>query len=66
MVVLGQGRVRLDGPPTAVFGESEILAGAMVQPPQLTRLGQELGWPTPVLGVADFLRELGRVTRLRD
>lgn len=43
VVVMGQGQILLDGDMRSVFSQPEILAQTFVQPPQLVRLGIELG-----------------------
>jgi energy-coupling factor transport system ATP-binding protein len=45
IIVMGQGRVLLDGPAETVLAQEGILGSTYVQPPQLTRLasGLELG-----------------------
>ncbi|GHE06745.1 energy-coupling factor ABC transporter ATP-binding protein [Streptomyces alanosinicus] len=58
VVVLAEGRVQWDGP------VEHWLEGAVDPPvsafeqPQITRLGQRLGWPTPVVTVDGFLDRL--------
>jgi energy-coupling factor transport system ATP-binding protein len=42
IIVMGQGRVLLDGPAETVFAQEEILNSTYVQPPQLTRLANRL------------------------
>lgn len=42
VVVLGQGRVLMDGTTQEVFAEPELLAKTFVKPPQITRLAQSL------------------------
>jgi energy-coupling factor transport system ATP-binding protein len=61
-VVLGQGRVLLDGPTRQVFAQPEILRQTYVEPPQITQLGQALndyGMPRDALSV----QELGEAFR---
>ena len=56
-VVLGQGRILLDGPTREVFSQPEILKQTYVEPPQITRLGQALadeGFPRDVLTVEEM------------
>lgn len=43
IVVLGNGRVLLDGPREVVFAQPAILAQTAVEPPQLARLATRLG-----------------------
>lgn len=52
VIVMGQGRVLLDGPAETVFAQEEILGSTYVQPPQLARLASRL--------------ELGRVAYTAD
>lgn len=49
VVVLGQGRVLLDGPTREVFAQPERLAETFVHPPQITRAAQRLGLTSPAL-----------------
>jgi energy-coupling factor transport system ATP-binding protein len=56
-VVLGQGRVLLDGSTREVFSQPETLKQTFVEPPQITRLGQALateGVPKDVLTVEEM------------
>lgn len=55
IVVMGQGRVLLDGPAEPVFAQEEILSSTYVQPPQLTRLGNRLELRRVVYTVEGFL-----------
>jgi energy-coupling factor transporter ATP-binding protein EcfA2 len=43
VVVLGEGRVRADGPVRAVITDEALLGGAGLEPPQVTRLARRLG-----------------------
>ncbi|ASU84327.1 ABC transporter ATP-binding protein [Nocardiopsis gilva YIM 90087] len=58
VVVMAQGRVIADGTADVVFTQAEKLAEARVEPPQMLRLGAELGWDAPVTTVDGFLGEL--------
>lgn len=58
IVVMGQGRILLDGSPQSVFGQTDILATTCLQPPQLTRLGQSLELPETVYTADGFLQAL--------
>ncbi|MCZ7569417.1 MAG: energy-coupling factor ABC transporter ATP-binding protein [Ardenticatenaceae bacterium] len=49
VVVLGQGRILLDGPTREVFAQPERLAETFVRPPQITRVAQRLGLSSPAL-----------------
>lgn len=56
-VVLGQGRVLLDGPTREIFAQPDILRQTYVEPPQITQLGQALqeeGLPEDVLTVQEL------------
>lgn len=57
-VVLGQGKVLMDGSTRAVFAEPELLARTFVKPPQITRLAQALegyGFPNDILSVDEMV-----------
>jgi len=60
VVVMGQGRVLLDGPKEMVLGMEAILAQTYVEPPQLTRLGMRLGFEKTVCTSEQFLETLRR------
>jgi energy-coupling factor transport system ATP-binding protein len=55
VVVLGQGRVLLDGPTRDVFAQPGVLRQTFVEPPQITRLAQGLDdrLPHDILTVAE-------------
>jgi energy-coupling factor transport system ATP-binding protein len=55
VVALARGQILLDGPAVEVLGQEEILATTYVDPPQLTRLGKQLGLPVTVSNQAEFL-----------
>lgn len=55
LVAMAMGTVLLDGATKDVIGETEILAKTYVEPPQLTRLGNELGLREPVSDEVEFL-----------
>lgn len=55
VIAMGQGEVLLDGTPTQVFSQPDILAKTFVEPPQIVQLGIRLGLnplPTDVEGVS--------------
>lgn len=56
VVVLGQGRVLLDGTTREVFAQPNVLKQTFVEPPQITRLGQALNsrLPRDVLTVEEM------------
>jgi energy-coupling factor transport system ATP-binding protein len=56
-VVLGQGKILLDGPTDEVFAQPEILAKTFVKPPQITQMAQRLhayGFPKNILSVSEM------------
>lgn len=55
IVVMGQGRVLLNGPAEAIFAEEEILNSTYVQPPQLARLAGRLELGQGVYTIDGFL-----------
>lgn len=57
LIVLGSGRVLLDGTPGEVFTHPEVLAQTAVEPPQLTRLAGRLHLP-PVWQIEALLEAL--------
>lgn len=56
IIVMTQGKILLDGPVLDVIAQDEILATTFVDPPQLTRLGKELGLSKTVKDQASFLQ----------
>jgi energy-coupling factor transport system ATP-binding protein len=56
LIAMGQGTILLDGPVLDVISQEEILASTYVDPPQLTRLGSQLGLPQTVRTPSEFLR----------
>lgn len=62
-VVLGQGRVLLDGPTREIFAQPDILEKTYVEPPQITQIGQALskeGLPNDVLTVEEMKAAFGK------
>lgn len=55
VVVMADGQVRADDAPERAFREAEALADARVEPPQLLRLADELGWDSSPLTVPAFV-----------
>ena len=58
VVLLNHGQIIMDGPTHEVFAQPEILAKTMLEPPQITRLGQRLtnsGYPADILTVDEFV-----------
>jgi energy-coupling factor transport system ATP-binding protein len=58
VIALAQGRILLDGPADDVLGQTAVLAQTYVDPPQLTRLGQKLGFARIVRNQDEFLQAL--------
>ena len=57
VVVLGQGKILMDGSTREVFANPELLAQTFVKPPQITRLAQALhdyGIPRDILSVPEM------------
>jgi len=55
VIVMGGGKVLLDGSAREVFGQEEVLAQTYVDPPQITRLGLRLGLAEVVCTPQEFL-----------
>jgi energy-coupling factor transport system ATP-binding protein len=60
LIVMGQGKVLLDGPMHQVLEQEETLRSTYVDPPQLTRLGRGLGLPDTICSQEEFLHLLRR------
>ncbi len=58
VIAMSQGQVILDGQANEVLGQTETLATTYVDPPQLTRLGQRLGFRETVRNQDEFLAAL--------
>jgi energy-coupling factor transport system ATP-binding protein len=58
VVVMGGGRILLDGPSRSVLARADALAQTAVDPPQLIRLAARLGLPTAPLTVDEFVAAL--------
>jgi energy-coupling factor transport system ATP-binding protein len=58
VIAMSQGQILLDGPAMDVLGQEEILATTYVDPPQLTRLGNRLGFRETVITQEQFLAGL--------
>jgi energy-coupling factor transport system ATP-binding protein len=59
-IVLGEGRVLLDGPTREVFAQPDVLQKTFVEPPQITRMAQALsgeGIRPDVLDVEEMKEE---------
>ncbi len=57
IVVMAQGKIVADGTPSAVFGRTDELELARVEPPQLTRLGNALGLSGVLTTVESFVAQ---------
>lgn len=58
IIAMSQGKILLDGKANQVLGQEEILARTYVDPPQLTRLGNRLGFNKTVRNEEEFLAAL--------
>jgi energy-coupling factor transport system ATP-binding protein len=58
VIAMAQGQVLLDGPAREVLGQEETLATTYVEPPQLTRLGRQLGLPGTCITKRDLLEQV--------
>jgi energy-coupling factor transporter ATP-binding protein EcfA2 len=66
LVVMGNGRILLDGPTRNVFQETETLAQTFITPPQVTQLAlslKEYGVPSGILTTEEFCQVLAPHTR---
>jgi energy-coupling factor transport system ATP-binding protein len=60
VVVMGEGRVLVDGPARQALAQQELLASTGVEPPQVLRLADRLGLADTPLDVGEFIEALGR------
>ncbi|AHG02414.1 cobalt ABC transporter ATP-binding protein (plasmid) [Halostagnicola larsenii XH-48] len=58
VVVLDDGDIIADGPPGTVFADLDVLERANLRPPQVVRLGNELGLDPAPLTVETFVERL--------
>ena len=58
VIVMGQGQILLDGGVREVFSQPEVLAKTFVQPPQIARLGLELGMHPLPLSVDEAVNQI--------
>ena len=61
LIVMGAGRVLLDGPTDEVFQQVDLLAETFIEPPQITQLAQSLnesGVPGEILAVEELCQLL--------
>ena len=54
VLVMAGGKILADGPAADVLSQTELLAQAQVEPPQLIQLAQALGWSEAPRSVAEF------------
>lgn len=69
VVVLGQGKVLLDGTTREVFAQPEVLERTFVKPPQITRLAQALsdfGMSRDILSVDEMVEAFTARYQLRE
>lgn len=62
IIVLQNGKILVDGPTREVFSQPEILSQAMLQPPQITQLAQQLGnvgYPPDIMTTEEFIELVG-------
>jgi len=63
VLVLCQGKILLDGSPREVFSRPEVLKETWIEPPVVTRIGQELhnelGFPNDLLSVKELKIPIG-------
>ena len=59
VIVLDEGGIVGDGPPGAVFGDTELLASTGLRQPQVVELGDRLGATRPVLTSDEMVRLVG-------
>jgi energy-coupling factor transport system ATP-binding protein len=62
IIVLQNGKILIDGPTREVFSQAEILSQAMLQPPQITQLAQQLGnlgYPPDIMTTEEFIEMVG-------
>jgi energy-coupling factor transport system ATP-binding protein len=58
VIAMAQGQILLDGSANDVLGQEAMLASTYVDPPQLTRLGKQLGLKQTVRNQDEFLAAL--------
>jgi energy-coupling factor transport system ATP-binding protein len=54
-IVMGKGKILLDGPMQQILSQEQILRSTYVDPPQLTRLGRALGLPGTICNQDELL-----------
>jgi hypothetical protein len=58
VVAMADGQVVFDGMPTDLLSNTQLLHKAHLRPPPITRVGQRLGLPTPLLRIYDVVQAL--------
>ncbi len=67
-VLMAHSQILADGPTRAVFAQTDILAEAFVEPPQITQLAQraaDLGFAPGTLSVQEMLEQFKAIVRRR-
>jgi energy-coupling factor transport system ATP-binding protein len=67
VIVMGEGKVLVDGPTAEVFAHPEILEQTFLEPPQITQLAQrvqELGFRPGTLTVEEMVKQFETFIRL--
>ena len=59
VIVLDEGGIVGDGPPGAVFGDTELLASTGLRQPQVVELGNRLGATEPILTSDEMVQVVG-------
>jgi energy-coupling factor transport system ATP-binding protein len=62
VIALSQGQVLMDGAPEAVLSDRATLREADVEPPQVTRIGLELGFDEPILSLDQLYQRIDAQT----
>lgn len=63
IVVMSEGKILADGSTPSIFSQPDLLAQTMLEPPQITQLGQRLsadGFPNNILTVEEFVSVCSR------
>ncbi|WP_306370578.1 ABC transporter ATP-binding protein [Nocardiopsis sp. CC223A] len=64
VVVLDGGRIIADTDPAALFADTDLLESVGLVPPQVVRLGVDLGMDPPPLSVAELLERHGHLAAI--
>jgi energy-coupling factor transport system ATP-binding protein len=66
VIVMGEGKILIDGPTAEVFAQPEVLARTFLEPPQITQLAQreqDYGFHPGTLTVEDMVRQYREMVR---